>query len=71
MKLTINIKEEKALFFLELLKSFEDFVTVEPQSSDLGENERTILDERLLEYAQHPENVIEWAVFRAQLDQQE
>ncbi len=29
MKITLNIKDSKAAFFLELLENFEEFVTIE------------------------------------------
>lgn len=65
MKLTLH----KVPFCLELLRSSQDFVTVEAESGELSEAHKAILDERLLHMANHPDDFIEWKVFRAQLDE--
>lgn len=70
MKLTIDIQEHKLAFFLELLKSFEDFVTVETESEELSDKHKAILDQRLNHYSKHPEDVVDWQVLKAQLKEQ-
>lgn len=63
MKITIDIKDSKANFFLELLHSFRDFVSVEykqNEETELSPAHKKILDERLESYKQNPDNVIPW-----------
>ena len=35
MKITIDIKDSKAAFFLELLQSFEEFITIEKAEEEV------------------------------------
>ena len=73
MKLTINIKEHKVPFFLELLRNFEDFVTVEQvteaELADLTPEHKAILDDRLASYTNNPDNLLNWEEVRAELEQ--
>ena len=64
MKLTIRIKDHKVAFFLELLRSFEDFITVEQaeemKEAPLSEEHKAILDERLASYKNDPQSLLDW-----------
>ena len=72
MKLTINIKDSKVDFFLELLRSFEDFVTVEEAGpngdAELSEEHKALLDARLARYKDHPEELLDWEEVRSELE---
>lgn len=70
MKLTIDIQEHKLDFFLELLNSFEDFITVEPAKDTLSPAHKALLDERLTQYKQNPNDLIDWEDLRTELEQQ-
>jgi hypothetical protein len=62
MKITINIKDSKAGFFLELLQSF-DFISIEKtdtENSELSKEHKKILDERLANYKSDPDNLLDW-----------
>ena len=63
MKLTINIKDHKAAFFLELLQNFEDFISIEETEEDgatLKKEHKILLDKRLKKYKKNPENLMDW-----------
>jgi len=61
MKITLEIKDNKADFFMELLGNL-DFVQVETDDNFvLTDTHKKILDERLLEYENEKDNPpIEW-----------
>jgi hypothetical protein len=73
MKLTIRIKDSKVAFFLELLRSFEDFITVEKveetQDTTLSEEHKVILDERLTSYKSDPKSLLDWEQVHTELEQ--
>ncbi|MFK7806356.1 MAG: addiction module protein [Saprospiraceae bacterium] len=71
MKITINIKDNKVGFFLELLQSF-DFITIEKadsESTELSEEHKKILNERLANYKSDPENLLDWDDVRKDLNE--
>lgn len=61
MKLTIQVNEQKADFFLELIRSF-DFITVitDDTNAELSEAHKAILAKRLAVYQDNPERLIPW-----------
>jgi Putative addiction module component len=60
MRLTLNINDQKAMFFLELLRTF-DFVSIETEASDeLSSAHKALLDKRLLKYNTQEEASISW-----------
>ncbi len=63
MKITINIKDGKAAFFLELLQSF-DFIAIEKtepgENDSLSDAHKKLLDERLANYKTDPDNLLDW-----------
>ena len=71
MKLTIRIKDHKVAFFLELLRSFEDFIIVEKaeetQEAPLSDEHKAILDERLASYKRDPQSLLDWEQVHAGL----
>ena len=73
MKLTINIKDNKAAFFLELLKNFDDFISIESAEEldniKLSKEHKAILNERLANYKSDPENLLDWEDVRKDLEQ--
>ena len=72
MKLTINIKDHKAAFFVELIKSL-DFVSIENaqdlEGIVLTPEEKDILDQRLASYKTDPDNLIDWDNIKNELGQ--
>ncbi|MEZ4687790.1 MAG: hypothetical protein R3B47_17515 [Bacteroidia bacterium] len=71
MKLTIEIKDHKLDFFLELLASFEDFITVhasdpgmvmekEAMFSDIAEAEKDISESRVVSNEELKNQADEW-----------
>lgn len=73
MKLIIDIKDHKAIFFLELMNSFKEFVTIEEagslEDSVLSREHKAILDVRLAAYKKEPDNLVDWDIFQAELEQ--
>jgi hypothetical protein len=61
MKITINIKDNKVGFFLELLQSF-DFISIEKteDNTEISVEHKKILDERLANYKSDPDNLLDW-----------
>ncbi len=62
MQLTLQINDQKADFFLELIRSF-DFISVlaDDSNTELSEAHKAILDKRLASYQANPERLIPWA----------
>ena len=54
MKLTLDVKEHKAAFLLELLDTFKDFVAVELPAESLSAEEKAFIDRRLAAYEAEP-----------------
>lgn len=73
MKLTIEIADEKAAFFLKLLKSFDDFVkvekTAETEPTNISDAHKTILDNRLAAYEKAPDAVLDWTTVKKEIEQ--
>jgi hypothetical protein len=70
MKITINIKDNKVGFFLELLQSF-DFISIEKtntENTELSKEHKKILDERLANYKSDPDNLLDWDNVRKDLE---
>jgi hypothetical protein len=65
MRLTLNINDQKAMFFLELIRTF-DFISIETESSDgLSPAHKALLDQRLLKYHEQKKENLSWeAAFR-------
>ena len=59
MKILVNVEDNRANFLLELLASLS-FVTIEAQIEDISEEHKRVLDKRLAEYEQNPNNFISW-----------
>jgi putative addiction module component (TIGR02574 family) len=61
MKITINIKDNKVGFFIELLQSF-DFISIEKteDNTEISDAHKKILDERLANYKSDPDNLLDW-----------
>lgn len=66
MKILLNVEDTRANFLLELLASLS-YVTIESEIEDISEEHKLILDKRLAEYEQNPNNVISWENVQAQL----
>jgi hypothetical protein len=68
MKITLDIKEDKLAFFLELLRNFE-FVKVDKSDIlKLTQAHLDILEERIDIYESQPDNVISWEQIRATIE---
>ena len=71
MRITLEINNAKAAFFLELLQSLSDFVTVEEaigyETAELSEEHIAILEERLAAYEQAPDSAVDWEDFQKQI----
>ena len=61
MKLTLDVKEHKAAFLLELLDTFKDFVAVELPAESLSAEEKAFIDRRLAAYEAEPNRLVSWA----------
>ena len=71
MKITINIKDNKVGFFLELLQSF-DFISIErtdEENANLSEAHKKLLDERLANYQSDPDNLLDWDDVKKDLEE--
>lgn len=72
MKITVNIKDSKLAFFVELLRNF-DFVTIESAEEldevELSEEHKNILDERITKYKNNPNDVIDWEEFKKEMNE--
>lgn len=71
MKITIDIKDSKAAFFLELLQNFEEFVTIEKaeEVTKLSKAHKKLLDSRLAKYKKNPKNLLDWDKVQNELEQ--
>jgi hypothetical protein len=70
MKITLDIADQKADFFLELLKSFQDFVQVEKQEDfSVPDWHLTELEKRFSHYKQDGQKVEEWKDVEKELEQ--
>jgi hypothetical protein len=68
MKITLDIKEDKLAFFLELLRNFE-FVKVDKSDMlKLTQAHFDILEDRIDIYESQPDNVISWEQIRATIE---
>ena len=70
MKITLDIKDSKAAFFLELLQSFEEFITIEKaEEMVLSKAHKDLLDSRLKKYQQNPKDLLDWEDVQKELEQ--
>ena len=59
-QITLNIKDSKLEFFLELIKNF-NFINLEQTDEfELTEAHKTILDQRLNNYKNNPDSYLDW-----------
>lgn len=72
MKLIIDIKDHKAIFFLELMNSFKDFVKIQEAGSEeeslLSEEHKAILDARLSALEDSSGHLTDWGDFLADVE---
>jgi hypothetical protein len=69
MKITLDIADQKADFFLELLHSFKDFVKVEKQEDfSTPDWHVTELEKRVLTYKQNTQQAEEWKDIEKELE---
>ena len=60
MRLTLNINDQKSLFFLELIRTF-DFVSIETEASDeLSPAHKALLDKHLVEFSSQNTDNLFW-----------
>lgn len=68
MRITLEVKNTKAAFFLELLQTMSDFVMIENTAGyeevALTDEHITILEERLAAYERAPESLVDWDEFQ-------
>ncbi|MBK7939638.1 MAG: hypothetical protein IPJ82_22270 [Lewinellaceae bacterium] len=68
MRITLEVNNSKAAFFLELLQSLSDFVTVkeaiEYEAAELSGEHIAILEERLMACEKSPESLVDWEAFQ-------
>ena len=70
MKITIDIKDSKAAFFLELLQNFEEFITIEKaEEVVLSKAHKKLLDTRLAKYQKNPKDLLDWDKVQTELEQ--
>jgi hypothetical protein len=69
MQLNINVLDDKAALFLELLKSLDFVVSVEPQKQEelLSVEEKNILDKRWAKYEKEGIRGTSWEDFKAEI----
>ena len=71
MRITLKVANSKAAFFLELLQSLYDFVSVEEaaeyEAAELSEEHIAILEERLVAYEKAPDTLVDWEQFQQQI----
>ena len=69
MKITLEVADQKADFFLELLKSFQDFVRVEKQEDfSTPDWHLAELEKRLSAYKQNPQQTEAWEDVEKELE---
>jgi len=70
MKITLDIKDSKAAFFLELLQNFEDFITIEnAEEVVLSKAHKKLIDNRLAKYKKNPNDLLDWDKVQNELEQ--
>jgi len=67
---TVTVPDNKISFFIELIKSI-DFLKINESDvvSEIPEWHKSIIDKRLKEYQENPENVIEWETAQKQIEE--
>jgi hypothetical protein len=68
MKITLDIKEDKLNFFLELIRNFEFVKVDKSETTLLTQAHLDLLEERLNTYELQPDNVISWEQIRASIE---
>lgn len=68
MRITLEVNNAKAAFFLELLQTMSDFVVIENAAGyeefALTNEHISILEERLAAYERAPQSLTDWDEFR-------
>jgi hypothetical protein len=67
MRLTIEVEDQKADFVLELLQTLKEFVRIESEEN-LSPQEKELLDERIEEFNNNPEQTVSWASVKAEIE---
>lgn len=69
MQLNINILDDKAALFLELLKSLDFVISVEPQNQEdiLSNEEKNVLDQRWAKYEKEGISGISWEELKQEI----
>lgn len=67
---TITVPDNKISFFIELIKSIDFLKINEPDVMlEIPDWHKSIIDKRLKEYRENPENVIDWEVAQKQIEE--
>lgn len=68
MKITINLPDDKAIFFLELVKNLNFSIVDKQLELDIPDFHKKILDERLKEYKNNPDDLLDWDEVKRDLE---
>ncbi len=69
MKITLNIPDDKAIFFLDLVKNLNFSIVDDQLELDIPDFHKQILDERIKPYKQNPDDLLDWEQVKKELDQ--
>lgn len=69
MKITLNIPDDKAIFFLDLVKNLNFSIVDDQLELDIPDFHKKILDERIKAYKQNPDDLLDWDNVKKELDQ--
>jgi len=62
-RISVLLPEHKVIFFLDLLKSLDFVQAFQVKNGDVIPNwKREILDKRILEYKENPDDCIDWEI---------
>ncbi len=68
MKITINLPDDKAIFFLELVKNLNFSIVDKQLELDIPDFHKKVLDERLKEYKNNPDDLLDWDKVKRDLE---
>jgi hypothetical protein len=68
MKITLNIPDDKAIFFLDLIKNLNFTIVNDQIELDIPDFHKKILNERMESYKKNPGEELDWDQVKKDLD---
>lgn len=71
MKITIDLPDDKAIFFLELVKNLNFSVVDNQLELDIPDFHKSILEERIEAYKRNPDDLLDWEDVKKGLEEED